>query len=830
MPASRRDFFISFNSADLAYAEALDTALKDAGFTTYFHPVDLGAGGMIPAWMEGALLDSTQTLALFSPDYVKDEAPYAAAEKYASWWHDPRGRERKLIPVVIREADFKQHPIIGTLKRIECIGKSPEEAAKQIVARLKGREEQEDRKAAQLGENLPKVFHIAYRPNPNFTGRFQAMDELQANLRLGNAAVTALAGMGGIGKTTLAAEYCHHFGGRYGGVWWIRAEQETSLLSDLVELGGRLGLKPSGNIENDARTCIEHLTTLGEPWLLVYDNAPNADAVGKWLPAGKTRAIITSRNNEFGGIAKVTQLDHWSKEVTAEYLLTRTGRDDKEGAMRLAVTLDGLPLATEQAAAYLVSRKGISFNDYGKAIARLIKEPRPAGAKGDYPLTVYAAFVQSLETLQTVQGGNTALDILRLSSFLSPDGVDLDLLCVKWGEEVFPASFAAAMKDKFAREESLAALTSLSLLRREKGPFGDVFMFHRLLLEVVRDWMGNAAGEQWVTAAVHLVSRTFPLDPTTTPSSWPTCARLISHVTPLEAHAHTTGESGKGLDHLLNQAGLYLNALGDKKGALAMLERSVALKRTTRANEPLELAIGLGNLASCCADLGRLDEAEMLFREALSFEEPRLDPAAPSLAITRSNLARVYMEQLKFGEARALYQSALEIMKVAKGENSAEYSVALSNLGALYSEWADQPGESQWRVQEAEYTVKALVVTLEARGPRHPETATSYNNLAAMHTRTEDWLEAAAAMERAVAITLSLGLADHDDLPNRVAALAYLWDQSSQRDKLEHLQNSNPYNLIPIVEQIEAEHRAWVAQDPENRDFGPRSPVTGAQK
>jgi len=78
----RRDFFISFNSADLAYAQAIDVALRAAGFTTHFHPRDLGAGGNIPVWMDEALMASAQTLALYSPDYMKDTAIYSRAERY----------------------------------------------------------------------------------------------------------------------------------------------------------------------------------------------------------------------------------------------------------------------------------------------------------------------------------------------------------------------------------------------------------------------------------------------------------------------------------------------------------------------------------------------------------------------------------------------------------------------------------------------------------------------------------------------------------------------------------------------------------------------------
>ena len=57
----KRDFFISFTKADLAYAKALDATLRAAGFTTFFYPNDLGAGGNIPMWMDDALMNSAQT-------------------------------------------------------------------------------------------------------------------------------------------------------------------------------------------------------------------------------------------------------------------------------------------------------------------------------------------------------------------------------------------------------------------------------------------------------------------------------------------------------------------------------------------------------------------------------------------------------------------------------------------------------------------------------------------------------------------------------------------------------------------------------------------------
>lgn len=815
----QRDFFISFNGADLEYAKAIDAALRAEGFTTYFHPNDLDYGGNIPLWMDKALMNARQMLALYSPAYIADEAVYSEAERYARFWQDTRGSKFKLVPVELKQTVIT--PMMSVYKRLDVKGKTPDQAGATVVEALKKPDEIKQRQALDNPEPMPAVFNVLYGRNPNFSGRFEAMESLQKTLREGNAAITALAGMGGVGKTTLAAEYCHRFGARYGGVWWIRAEQESVMLSDLAALGARVGCTTSGNIEIDARTALEYLVSQPKPWLIVYDNAPNPDAVTKWRPGGAVRCLITSRYSGFDGIAKVTPLGEWSDDVAADYLIARTGRDDKPGALRLAHALGGLPLAAEQAAVFLRGRKGISFDNYATDIAELIKRPRPKGATGDYPDTVYAAFVKSLETLGTIEGGETALDILRLCAFLSPDGVDLGLLMADKNGAVLPAPFAKAMTNSTAREDSLAALVSQSLLRQEDGPFGAVLIFHRLLLEVVRDWMGADARALWGSAAVQLVSRLFPWVEVNT---WQLCARLMPHVATLDALAPTGGKDGKALDRLLNQGCVYLHDRGDRVGALLLAEKSVALKRTTRADEPLQLATSLDNLGGRLSDLGRLDEAERFLLEALAIEKPLLEPTDPSLAITLSNLGEVYWRRKQFEKVEPILIDVMKIMSAAHGASSADFGTSLSNLAALYSVWSDEPGQKIKLKTAADYATKALTITRGAIGLRNPSTSARHSGLAIIRAKQNNFLAAASEMETALAIMFSLDLVKHPHTQQRYLELSVIWRRTGETDKAARLELSDISDLLPIIGQIESEHRAWVAEDPANRHFGPPSP------
>ncbi len=77
----------------------------------------------------------------------------------------------------------------------------------------------------------PKSLWNVPRRDSYFTGRADVLAELHEALRGGGRAVLgqAIQGLGGIGKTQTAVEYCHRHREGYAAVFWIRSETEAAV-------------------------------------------------------------------------------------------------------------------------------------------------------------------------------------------------------------------------------------------------------------------------------------------------------------------------------------------------------------------------------------------------------------------------------------------------------------------------------------------------------------------------------------------------------------------------------------------------------------------------
>ena len=165
--------------------------------------------------------------------------------------------------------------------------------------------------------------------------------------------IVALWGLAGTGKTSVAMEYAHRHLGEVGVAWKFPAEDATVMAAGFAELAAQLGAQDLPGSRDPVASVHSVLAASPDDWLLVFDNAPGRAAVEPFLPpAGPGRVLVTSQSSVWppGWAVEVPVLD---TQVAEEFLVTRTGDADQQAARELAIQLGGLPLALEQAAAYI---------------------------------------------------------------------------------------------------------------------------------------------------------------------------------------------------------------------------------------------------------------------------------------------------------------------------------------------------------------------------------------------------------------------------------------------------------------------------------------------
>src|SRR5205823_6187108 len=139
--------------------------------------------------------------------------------------------------------------------------------------------------------------------------------------------------------------------------------------------------------------------------------------------------------------------------------LTRTGQVDTVGAAAIAETLGRLPLALEQAAAYLIENDWHSLGDYAGLLQVRMAELLREGKPDDYPLPVATTWDLSFQRLKEEQPA--AADLLRLCAFLAPDDIPITLLQRAAGK--LPDRLRETLEDEIRFDKAIGALRGYSL-------------------------------------------------------------------------------------------------------------------------------------------------------------------------------------------------------------------------------------------------------------------------------------------------------------------------------------------------------------------------------
>jgi len=691
---------------------------------------------------------------------------------------------------------------------------------KRIQAKVSGQGASQRLSAATEGDasknshqdlRVPDSSHRYSLPlrNPNFTGRDDILDRLKQSLgESGQARVTqAIAGLGGVGKTQIAIEYVHRNLDRYGLIAWLRAEEVETLLADFAELAKALQLASVEGMPPDDLVRIVHAALAARSdWLLVFDNAEAPGTIRSYLPAvGNGHVLITSRDPNWRSFGEPIDVTPFERKESVTFLKVRSGDDDPEGADAVAEVVGDLPLALEQAGAYVASTKGKL-----KAYAALFEQRHKDLWKDQSPPDAYhgtVATTWSLALDKLKKQSPASIDLMRLIAFLGADDIPLSLLTQ--GAEELPKRLKKVLNDPVALEKTVAALRSHSLVFKED----DHIFVHRLVQLVVRDAMKAKDQARWIEACLELlkIGHDFRQHD---PKTWEICKPLLPHVAAVTSYAEKAEVAHEATSYLLNNAGLCLRTLANPSLAKRYFERALKIDEAVYGPDHPNVAIRVNNLGGVLRDLGDHAGAKAAFERALFIDEAVYGPDHPEVAIDVNNLGGVLQDLGDHAGAKAAYERALTIDEAVYGPDHPNVAIRVNNLGGVLQDLGDHADA------KAAFE-RALTIDEAVYGPDHPEVAIDVNNLGGMLRDLGDHAGAKAAFERALRIDEAVYGPDHPNVAIRVNNLGGML-----RDLGDHAGAKAAYErALTIDEAVYGPDHPEVATDVNNlggvlRDLG----------
>jgi tetratricopeptide (TPR) repeat protein len=634
------------------------------------------------------------------------------------------------------------------------------------------------------------LWTVPYQRNLFFTGREDLLSTLHDQLNRMTASTLApsqaMSGLGGIGKTQLAIEYAYRYREVYHDVLWVNAATSTTLRSDFISLARLLDLPEKDNA--DAETAILAVKRWFQEqgnWLLIIDNVDDLSAIQSFLPtSGKGHVLLTTRNHAVGSIANRVFVEKMS-QTESKLLLLRRGRildidapletvsaDNIAQAEKIAALLDGLPLALDQAGAYIEETDcGLEhyLRIYTERQADLLK--RRGSTPTEHPESVTVTF--SLCFQNVIRKNPAAGDLLRLCAFLSPDLIPEEIILKATTKS--DTLLEKALRDPLEFDELIGALLRYSLVRRKAE--GEVLSIHRLVQAVLKEEMTPEVRRFWAECAVRAVGAVFPKEMGV--DVWGLCLRYLPHaqicMQLVEQFSFAFFEAAQ----LLHQTGYYLYTQVQYGEAELFLRHALQIERSIVSAEYL-LATTEHELARICQAIGEYQEAEKLFQHALHTFEKVLGPEHNSTLVTLRNLGALYVDQGKYQEAEPLLREALAQRENIVGANHPSTAAALHQLAVLH--------QQQGKYQEAEQGLRrALYIYENTVGLEHPDTAATLHEMARLLATQKKYEQAKYLYLQVLSIDEKLLGPEHPSMADTLQALGAIYMQEEAYKDAEKL-------------------------------------------
>ncbi|WP_410626263.1 tetratricopeptide repeat protein [Amycolatopsis sp. cmx-8-4] len=543
----------------------------------------------------------------------------------------------------------------------------------------------------------------------------------------GEAAVSTsvLSGMGGVGKTQLAADHAETAwaAGDLDLLVWITAASRDAILSTYTRVAADLTGVDEPDPEQGAQRLLSWLVNASKRWLIVLDDVQSpGDLRGLWPPATSWgRVVVTTRRRDAalrGRHRRLIEVDVFSDAEAATYLSAALADhpDLIEGATGLAWALGCLPLALAQAAAFMLDRQ-LSCLTYHARLADRLRRlrsllPEAESLPDEHQATVAATWSLSVEQANRLEPAGLAGVLLEIVSLLDPNGVPAVVFTAAPVLQWLGDTVGRPVGEDDARD-GLACLHRLSLITWKPDSALRAVRAHALVQRATRDSLPQARLAVLARAVADALV-----------SVWPDI------------------ETDTVLGQVLRANADALSAAGD-----ACLWEPAAHPLLFRAGTSL-------------GESGSAAQATSYFQRLRATAVRRLGPDHPDALDSRHSLARWRGEAGDPGGAAAALKELLADRVRVLG---AEHPHAVATRHSL-TRWLGEAGDPAGAAAVSE---ELLADHLRVSGAEHPSTLATRHHLAYWRGEAGDPAGAAAALEELLIDLVRVLGADH---PNTLIA------------------------------------------------------------